>query len=95
MLILMGLKQQLISYLKSLKGSDLEPGEAIKWKGVEIVRNRHNFPVTIDSVRLKKGYFLNTECRSIRVEVKTFSHRYDYNAKLRGNLKKLQTIHHD
>ncbi|MGV2832007.1 hypothetical protein [Myxosarcina sp. GI1(2024)] len=57
------------------------------------VRNRHNFPVSIDSIRLKKGYFLNTECRSIRVEVKIFSHRYDYNAKLRGNLKKLQTIH--
>ena len=82
-----------ITYLKSLKGTDLELGEAIKWKGVEIVRNRNNFPVTIDSVRLKKGYFLNTECRSIKVEVKTFSHRYDYNAKLRGNLKKLQTIH--
>ncbi len=82
-----------ITYLKSLKGTDLEPGEAIEWKGVEIVRNRNNFPVSIDSVRLKKGYFLNTECRSIRVEVKTFCHRYDYNAKLRGNLKKLQTIH--
>ena len=28
---------EVISYLKSLKGSDLEPGEAIKWNGVEIV----------------------------------------------------------
>ncbi len=82
-----------ITHLKSLKGTDLEPGEAIEWNGVVIVRNRNNFAVTIDSVRLKKGYFLNTECRSIRVEVKTFCHRYDYNAKLRGNLKKLQTIH--
>ena len=25
-----------ITHLKSLKGTDLEPGEAIEWKGVEI-----------------------------------------------------------
>lgn len=85
--------EELLAYLKSQKGTDLEPGEAIEFKGVEVVRNRNSFAVSIDSIRLKKGYFLNSECRSIRVDVKTFAHRYDYNAKLRGNLKKLMTIH--
>ena len=27
-----------ITYLKSLKGTDLEPGEAIEWKGIDCSR---------------------------------------------------------
>ena len=74
----------------------LQPGETIEFKGQVIISNFNTFPVRIHKVKtVRKGAFINTECRSLVVEVHTKAEFEDYNCKLRGQWIKGMTTRND
>ena len=74
----------------------LQPGEVIEFKGQAIVSNFNTFPVRVHKVKsVRRGAFINTECRSLVVEVHTKAEFEDYNAKLRGQWIKGMTTRND
>ena len=74
----------------------LQPGEAIEFKGQTVVANFNSFPVRIHKVKtVRKGAFINTECRSLVVEIHTKAEFEDYNAKLRGQWIKGMSTRND
>lgn len=74
----------------------LQPGEVIEFKGQAVVANFNTFPVRVHKVKsVRRGAFINTECRSFVVEVHTKADFADYNAKLRGQWIKGMTTRND
>jgi hypothetical protein len=74
----------------------LQPGEVIEFKGQAVVANFNTFPVRVHKVKtVRKGAFINTECRSLVVEIHTKADFEDYNAKLRGQWIKGMTTRND
>lgn len=74
----------------------LQPGEVIEFKGQAVVANFNTFPVRVHKVKtVRKGAFINTECRSLMVEIHTKAEFEDYNAKLRGQWIKGMTTRND
>ena len=74
----------------------LQPGEMIDFKGQTVVANFNTFPVRVHKVKsVRKGAFINTECRSLVVEIHTKAEFEDYNAKLRGQWIKGMTTRND
>ena len=74
----------------------LQPGETIEFKGQPVVSNFNTFPVRVHKVKsVRQGAFINTECRSLVVEVHTKAEFEDYNAKLRGQWIKGMTTRND
>lgn len=74
----------------------LQPGEGIEFKGQVVVANFNTFPVRVHKVKtVRKGAFINTECRSLVVEIHTKADFEDYNAKLRGQWIKGMTTRND
>ena len=74
----------------------LQPGEVIEFKGQAVVANFNTFPVRVHKVKsVRRGAFINTECRSLVVEVHTKAEFEDYNCKLRGQWIKGMTTRND
>ena len=74
----------------------LQPGEVIEFKGQTVVANFNTFPVRVHKVKsIRRGAFINTECRSLVVEIHTKAEFEDYNAKLRGQWIKGMTTRND
>ncbi len=74
----------------------LQPGEVIEFKGQAIISNFNTFPVRVHKIKsVRKGAFINTECRSLVVEIHTKAEFEDYNAKLRGQWIKGMTTRND
>ncbi len=74
----------------------LQAGEVIEFKGQAVVSNFNTFPVRVHKVKsVRRGAFINTECRSLVVEVHTKAEFEDYNAKLRGQWIKGMTTRND
>ena len=74
----------------------LQPGETIEFKGIAVVANFNTFPVRVHKIKsVRQGAFINTECRSLVVEVHTKAEFEDYNAKLRGQWIKGMTTRND
>jgi hypothetical protein len=74
----------------------LQPGEVIEFKGTAVISNFNTFPVRVHKVKnIRKGAFINTECRSLVVEIHTKAEFEDYNAKLRGQWIKGMTTRND
>jgi len=74
----------------------LQPGEVIEFKGQAVIANFNTFPVRVHKVKsIRRGAFINTECRSLVVEVHTKAEFEDYNAKLRGQWIKGMTTRND
>ena len=74
----------------------LQPGEVIEFKGQATVANFNTFPVRVHKIKsVRRGAFINTECRSLVVEVHTKAEFEDYNAKLRGQWIKGMTTRND
>ena len=74
----------------------LQPGETIEFKGQAVIANFNTFPVRVHKVKsVRKGAFINTECRSLVVEIHTKAEFEDYNAKLRGQWIKGMTTRND
>lgn len=74
----------------------LQPGETIEFKGIAVIANFNTFPVRVHKVKsVRRGAFINTECRSLVVEVHTKAEFEDYNAKLRGQWIKGMTTRND
>ena len=74
----------------------LQPGETIEFKGQAVIANFNTFPVRVHKVKsIRRGAFINTECRSLVVEIHTKAEFEDYNAKLRGQWIKGMTTRND
>jgi|GEM_PF-5331654 len=74
----------------------LQPGEVIEFKGIAVIANFNTFPVRVHKVKsVRRGAFINTECRSLVVEIHTKAEFEDYNAKLRGQWIKGMTTRND
>ncbi len=74
----------------------LQPGETIEFKGQAVVANFNTFPVRVHKIKsVRRGAFINTECRSLVVEVHTKAEFEDYNCKLRGQWIKGMTTRND
>ena len=74
----------------------LQPGEVIEFKGQAVVANFNTFPVRVHKIKsVRRGAFINTECRSLVVEIHTKAEFEDYNAKLRGQWIKGMTTRND
>ena len=74
----------------------LQPGEVIEFKGQSVIANFNTFPVRVHKVKsIRRGAFINTECRSLVVEIHTKAEFEDYNAKLRGQWIKGMTTRND
>ncbi|MEM7590652.1 MAG: hypothetical protein AAF383_03875 [Cyanobacteria bacterium P01_A01_bin.83] len=74
----------------------LQPGETIEFKGQAVIANFNTFPVRVHKVKsVRRGAFINTECRSLVVEIHTKAEFEDYNAKLRGQWIKGMTTRND
>lgn len=74
----------------------LQPGEVIDFKGQAVIVNFNTFPVRVHKIKsVRRGAFINTECRSLVVEVHTKAQFEDYNCKLRGQWIKGMTTRND
>ena len=74
----------------------LQPGETIEFKGQAVIANFNTFPVRVHKVKsVRRGAFINTECRSLVVEIHTKAEFEDYNVKLRGQWVKGMTTRND
>ena len=74
----------------------LQPGEVIEFKEQAVVANFNTFPVRVHKVKsVRRGAFINTECRSLVVEIHTKAEFEDYNCKLRGQWIKGMTTRND
>ncbi len=74
----------------------LQPGEVIEFKGQTVIANFNTFPIRVHKVKsVRRGAFINTECRSLVVEIHTKAEFEDYNAKLRGQWVKGMTTRND
>ena len=74
----------------------LQPGEVIEFKGQTVIANFNTFPVRVHKVKsIRRGAFINTECRSLVVEIHTKAEFEDYNSKLRGQWIKGMTTRND
>ncbi len=52
----------------------------IEFKGQAVVANFNTFPVRVHKIKsVRRGAFINTECRSLVVEVHTKAEFEDYN----------------
>ncbi|MEL6440588.1 MAG: hypothetical protein AAFQ80_15180 [Cyanobacteria bacterium J06621_8] len=84
--------------LKALEDAEtvLQPGSYVEFRGQVIISNYNTFPVRVHKVKsVRKGAYINTECRSLVVELHTKAEFNDYNAKLRGQWIKGMTTRND
>ena len=74
----------------------LQPGETIEFKGQKVVANFNTFPVRVHKVKtVRKGAFINTECRSLVIEIHAKAEFEDFNCKLRGQWIKGMSTRND
>ena len=80
------IKDELKAYLNSeLEGKVIAPSEIIEFQNLPIIQNNTNLELTVSKEPIvKKGKAINTETRTIAIELKTLSTVIDSNAKLRG-----------
>ncbi len=77
-------KKELNTHLNSLRGKEIAAGEVVEFQGVPIVTNTNNFPVVLVKRNVSTGRVINTEVRTLKVDLTVEATVIDTDHKYRG-----------